>query len=266
MDRAYGSQALTYDDSFHPTLAADYVKWANLEPGQNVLDMACGTGLVTLAAKQAVGPTGTVVGIDITPRMLAEARRKAQAAHEDITFLRADVTDLARLPAPITTKFDVITCACAFVLLTDRVETLRQWATYLKPQGRIILDIATETSRLTGQVLAMATRELGIDVRWSSTPAEIQETLVKVVARAALVPVRVFASPAYKVVEYDERGGRERLTRALERQFPEWLAVPEMEAKAEEIFRREFRKREVGGRVREDVWFMVGIVRMKERS
>lgn len=58
----YDSRSAQYDQSFHPRLAADLIKWAELKPGQKVLDLCCGTGLVALLAKQAVGFHGKVIG------------------------------------------------------------------------------------------------------------------------------------------------------------------------------------------------------------
>ena len=264
MDRAYGSRASTYDDSFHPALAADYIKWANFQPGQSILDMACGTGLVTLAAKQAVGPTGNVVGIDITPGMLAVARQKAKAANEDITFLQADVTDLSKVTL-IPSQFDVITCASAFVLLSSRTDTLRHWATYLKPNGRMILDAPSESTYLEGQVFALAARELGIDILWDRSWVHGPDSLTRLFESAGLAPVHVFTSPVYQSVEYDEKGGLERLRRLLEGPFSTLEKVEEMKTKAEEIYRREFARRERGGKVRDEVSLYIGIAELGKR-
>ena len=51
-------------------LAQDLVTLAALQPGEHILDVACGTGAVTRQAAQAVGPTGTVIGLDVNVGML----------------------------------------------------------------------------------------------------------------------------------------------------------------------------------------------------
>ena len=56
--RIYNANSAVYDDSWHPALAADCIAWTCPLPGQRVLDLACGTGLVSLLAKRVVGPTG----------------------------------------------------------------------------------------------------------------------------------------------------------------------------------------------------------------
>src|SRR5262245_46177018 len=62
------------------------VRLARLEPGQSVLDIGCGTGSLSLAAKRRVGPSGRVHGIDAGPEMIARARKKAGRARLDVEF------------------------------------------------------------------------------------------------------------------------------------------------------------------------------------
>jgi ubiquinone/menaquinone biosynthesis C-methylase UbiE len=57
-----------------------------IEKGEPILEVGCGTGSLTLAAKTRVGPATQVVGIDIAPDMIATARRKADKAGLDINF------------------------------------------------------------------------------------------------------------------------------------------------------------------------------------
>jgi ubiquinone/menaquinone biosynthesis C-methylase UbiE len=58
--------------SYHPPLAARLVELAELRPNMAVLDVACGTGLVLLAAAAEVGPIGRAVGVDISAEMLKQ--------------------------------------------------------------------------------------------------------------------------------------------------------------------------------------------------
>src|SRR5512135_3561564 len=80
------------------------VERARVAPGQSVLDVGCGTGSLTLAAKTAAGATGDVHGIDPAPEMIDISRKKATRAHVDIDF---QVGVIEGLPFPDAT-FDVV--------------------------------------------------------------------------------------------------------------------------------------------------------------
>lgn len=60
------------DNDRHPKLAAELVDRASLQQGWNVLDIACGTGLATYPAAEAVGPEGSVTGIDLSPGLIKQ--------------------------------------------------------------------------------------------------------------------------------------------------------------------------------------------------
>ncbi len=77
---------------------------AALRPGEQVLDVACGTGLVSFDAAQAVQPGGRVLGIDLSDRMVDAARRRAAP---NVEFARMDAEQL-ELP---DASFDVVLCA-----------------------------------------------------------------------------------------------------------------------------------------------------------
>jgi ubiquinone/menaquinone biosynthesis C-methylase UbiE len=67
-------------------LREETIRMAQIDPGTAVLDVGCGTGTLTLRAKAAAGSTGRVCGVDAAPEMIAQARRKAQKAGEQVEF------------------------------------------------------------------------------------------------------------------------------------------------------------------------------------
>src|SRR4030095_11476992 len=71
------------------------VDLARLQSGESVLDVGCGTGTLAIAAKQRVGPTGAVYGIDASPEMIARAGRKAKKAGIEVFFKNAVVEALS---------------------------------------------------------------------------------------------------------------------------------------------------------------------------
>jgi ubiquinone/menaquinone biosynthesis C-methylase UbiE len=75
--------AATYESLWQASLAevhAALLDSAALAPGERVLDLACGTGLVSLPAARAVGANGQVIGVDIADRMVEALRQRAAAA------------------------------------------------------------------------------------------------------------------------------------------------------------------------------------------
>ena len=80
MKAIYDNRAPAYDNEggFHPAQAADYIKWMGLKPGERVLDLACGTGSIAIPAAKIVGPSGKVIGVDISGNSLCIARSRQQ--------------------------------------------------------------------------------------------------------------------------------------------------------------------------------------------
>ena len=96
---------------------------AALQPGERVLDVACGTGLVSFSAAEAVAPSGTLVATDISEAMVsAVAAEAARRGLRTVTTLRTDAEDL-RLPDH---TFDVALCALGLMYVPDPVAALRE--------------------------------------------------------------------------------------------------------------------------------------------
>lgn len=146
-------RASTYDASnggWHSNLASDYIAWSRPRKGYKVLDLACGTGLVTYLAAEAVGPDGFVVGIDITAAMLDEARRKrAVAGSGRIEWVEHDISsglDEVKVIRDVVREggFDLIICCSALFYLANPADAIRHWARLLRPRGRMVIDVPTE--------------------------------------------------------------------------------------------------------------------------
>jgi SAM-dependent methyltransferase len=108
-----------------------------LSPGDGVLDIACGTGNFTRHFAQTVGPEGLVVGIDVSPTMLARAvRDTADAGLGDRTaYVRGDASEL-----PFRDRsFDAVCCFAALHLFADPLRALDRMAAALTKGGRIAI-------------------------------------------------------------------------------------------------------------------------------
>lgn len=109
-----------------------------LMPGERVLDVACGTGLVSFAACRAVGPRGSVLGIDISRQMVESARRRAtQQGFAGVRFERMDAESLSSPDA----SFDVAVCALGLMYMPEPEQALRHMHRVLRPGGRIGLAV-----------------------------------------------------------------------------------------------------------------------------
>lgn len=132
IQKIYDARAPVYDleGGFHLKQQADYLKWMDLKPGDDVLDLACGTGLLAISAKEIVGPLGRVVGVDISPASLGVAKSKVISTGLDVEFFESDICAF-----PDAERFGVITCSSAFDFQEDATAALKSWAKLLKKGG-----------------------------------------------------------------------------------------------------------------------------------
>jgi ubiquinone/menaquinone biosynthesis C-methylase UbiE len=105
----------------------------NLENGQIVLDVACGTGVVARLAAAIVGNTGNVVGVDFNAGMLEVAEKNTPPEITNIDWLQGDASALPSEDA----KFDVVVCQQGLQFFPDKMGALREMHRVLVPDGRV---------------------------------------------------------------------------------------------------------------------------------
>lgn len=110
------------------------VAQAALRAGEQVLDVACGTGVVTHLVAPQVGPTGHVVGLDLNPGMLARARASPPPEGAAVDWREGDA---GALPFDVST-FDAVLCQLGFQYFPDRPQAAREMRRILKPTGRLV--------------------------------------------------------------------------------------------------------------------------------
>jgi ubiquinone/menaquinone biosynthesis C-methylase UbiE len=134
-----GTGPQNYERYFVPAIAAplasDLLETAALQPGERVLDLACGTGIVARLATERIGPAGTIAGLDINPGMLAVARAAAPPTAA-IAWHQAPA-DATALP---DSAFDVVVCQMGLQFFADKAAALREAHRVLAPGGRIVLN------------------------------------------------------------------------------------------------------------------------------
>lgn len=164
-ESAYGAQAYggsapeNYERHFVPLIggpfASDLVAEAALRPGERVLDVACGTGVVARLAAEQVGAGGTVAALDLNPGMLAVARSIASTG----AAIRWYETSAESIPLP-DAAFDVVFCQLGLQFVSDKRAALREMSRVLAPGGRVL--VSTPPSNAFFEVLDDAmTRHAG---------------------------------------------------------------------------------------------------------
>jgi SAM-dependent methyltransferase len=146
-------------DDWHRRYAEQLVEATPLRPGDRVLDAGTGTGFAALATARRVGPAGHVVGVDISPGMLTQARRAiAAAAVAKVEVVEADTTDLRGWPAA---TFDVVLCA-AGLLYMPVATALASWRRLLKPGGVVAFSTMRAGSPSAGRIFRECAAGFGL--------------------------------------------------------------------------------------------------------
>jgi SAM-dependent methyltransferase len=123
---------------------AIFAPWSDLlldaatpRPGERVLDVACGTGIVARRAAQRAGPGGRVAGLDLNPAMLAAAR--TAAADSSVTMsIEWHEASAVLMPFP-NASFDLVLCQHGLQFFADKLAGLREMRRVLVPGGRLAL-------------------------------------------------------------------------------------------------------------------------------
>jgi ubiquinone/menaquinone biosynthesis C-methylase UbiE len=144
-DKASAWYETFWQDQLRP--AQDLLlEMAGLRPGESVLDVACGTGLVSRDALGRVGSEGRVLGTDISEKMVEVAAAAASAAGLGAgcaQFMRMDAEELSLE----NESFDVALCALGLMYMPDPRKALEEMHRVLKPGGRVVAAVWGQRDR-----------------------------------------------------------------------------------------------------------------------
>lgn len=140
--------AASYEAGWKDSLAdaqTELLSMADPRPGEVALDIACGTGLVTLPLAQRVAPNGHVIATDISAEMIGHVTRTAAARGiTNLDAFRSDAESLKQMP---DVSVDLVTCALGLMYVPDTMNALREAFRVLKPGGRAVVAVWGERAK-----------------------------------------------------------------------------------------------------------------------
>jgi SAM-dependent methyltransferase len=128
-------------DRYGRALGATAMDWLAPRPGERVLDIGCAAGGTAAELASRVGPTGSVVGVDLSPEMIDAARRRFGDTHPGLSFVAGDVETLGAVPGA---PFDAAFSRMVVMLFADPVAGLGTIAASLRAGGRFAATVFRE--------------------------------------------------------------------------------------------------------------------------
>ena len=136
-DRAAAFYEPFWRDQLRPA-HDELMRRAALQPGETVVDVACGSGQITFRAADAVGAEGHVLGLDISAKMVAEAEaERIERGAGNVAFRRADAEELGCEDA----TFDAAVCSLGLMYVPLPAVALAEMHRCLVPSGRVAVSV-----------------------------------------------------------------------------------------------------------------------------
>ena len=168
---------------------------AAVRPGETVLDLGSGAGFDAFLAAREVGPTGRVIGVDMTDDMLARARDNAAKAGADNVEFRKGLIEA--LPVD-DASVDVVMSNCVINLVPDKAAAYREAARVLRPGGRLVVSDVVLDAPLPAAIAASAEALTGC-----VAGAAMRADYLRTIADAGLTDVEVLGDRGFGAVVLD---------------------------------------------------------------
>ena len=163
-----------------------------MRAGETVLDLGSGAGFDAFLAARAVGPSGRVIGVDMTDEMLAKARANAsQAGFDNVEFRKGYIEALPVEDASV----DAVLSNCVINLTPDKKAVYREVARVLRPGGRMVIsDVVLDEPLpevIAGSVAALTGCVAG---------AELRDHYLAAIAGAGLTDIEIVSDKSFGAV------------------------------------------------------------------
>ncbi len=179
-----------------------YFHLADLKQGETVVDLGSGSGMDTFVAALKVGPSGKVIGVDMTDEQRAKAERlRDRDGFRNVAYVKGYIENVPLAAASV----DVVISNGVINLATDKTAVFREVARLLKPGGRLaISDIVTEV-QLPETIVCNSTL-------WAACigGAAQQENYRAQIAAAGLQVAKMEDNPTYQFISDNARGASKK--------------------------------------------------------
>ena len=200
----YTLRSGNYDEGdWHLRIAHRLIEYAQLLPGQKVLDIATGTGMVAIKAAQIVGNEGRVIGIDISTGMLEVAKRKVEAL--GLTNVEFQLADAETLDFPAN-SFDCILCSSALVWMSDLVRSLHLWHRFLRPGGLLGFHGFADTAFIEGVVAQKVFEKYGVSLLFNK-PTGTEKKCYDLLQTADFKAIEIHREPDGSYISLEKAKG-----------------------------------------------------------
>jgi arsenite methyltransferase len=159
------------------------VEFAGIKPGQTVLDLGSGAGNDVFVVRSIVGESGKVVGVDMTPAMIAQANKnKEKLGYQNVEFILGDIEDL-----PIGDhSIDTVISNCVLNLVSDKLKTYKGIYRALKPGGHFSISDVVVSGPLTEKMRSVVELYAGC-----ISGAMIKQDYLEVIKKAGFEDISV---------------------------------------------------------------------------